>query len=150
MVIVEASAPAASAAARSLTQDSETGGNIPENVQQEAGSQGTTSPSAVTAMMGGGNPGGPVKSQVKSRPSRETEAASTYFIPASDIWIPANTEDFQPLVVQTVLVAGKLMRLFAMPVDIFSTMPGVTQKRASLMAGSETGGKEQRNFHSTI
>lgn len=89
-------------------------------------------------------------SRVKSRPSRETEAASTYFIPASDIWIPANTEDFQPLVVQTVLVAGKLMRLFAMPVDIFSTMPGVTQKRASLMAGSETGGKEQRNFHSTI
>lgn len=67
MVIVEASAPAASAAARSLTQDSETGGNILENVQQEAGSQGTTSLSAVTAMMGGGNPGGPVKSQVKTQ-----------------------------------------------------------------------------------
>ena len=41
-------APAASVAAPSLTQDSKTGGNIPENVEQEAGSQWSASPSAIT------------------------------------------------------------------------------------------------------
>lgn len=51
-VIGKALEPAASASAPSLTQDSETGGNIPENVEKEAGSQGSASPSAVTAMTG--------------------------------------------------------------------------------------------------
>lgn len=37
-----------------------TGGNILENVEKEVGSQGGASPSAIAAITGSGNPGGPV------------------------------------------------------------------------------------------